>query len=153
MVLTQTVILIMYNSFKTCCFSVLADSTSICSCTCRLRLTIEKMKNGRNAMKIKIKYFILTLYSEWCLFFHREHNDTAFNLFVIVCLFNLLICSFGVTVNKLWPFFPASAKRARKRGSSGGANGEMANLTNGKGKFAIAIFRHFSPLFAIFRHW
>ena len=35
----------------------------------------------------------------------------------------------------------------------GGANGEMANLTNGKGKFAIAIFRHFSPLFAIFRHW
>ena len=35
----------------------------------------------------------------------------------------------------------------------GGANGEMANLTNEKGKFAIAIFRHFSPLFAIFRHW
>ena len=35
----------------------------------------------------------------------------------------------------------------------GGANGEMANLTNGEGKFAIAIFRHFSPLFAIFRHW
>ena len=29
----------------------------------------------------------------------------------------------------------------------------MANLTNEKGKFAIAIFRHFSPLFAIFRHW
>ena len=35
----------------------------------------------------------------------------------------------------------------------GGANGEMANLTNEKGKFAIAIFRHFSPFFAIFRHW
>ena len=34
----------------------------------------------------------------------------------------------------------------------GGANGEMANLTNEKGKFAIAIFRHFSPFFAIFRH-
>ena len=31
----------------------------------------------------------------------------------------------------------------------GGANGEMANLTNEKGKFAIAIFRHFSPFFAI----
>ena len=28
----------------------------------------------------------------------------------------------------------------------GGANGEMANLTNKKGRFAIAIFRHFSPL-------
>ena len=39
------------------------------------------------------------------------------------------------------------------RGGGGGGNGEMANLTNGKGKFAIAIFRHFSPLFAIFRHW
>ena len=38
-------------------------------------------------------------------------------------------------------------------GGGGGANGEMANLTNGKGKFAIAIFRHYSPLFAIFRHW
>ena len=38
-------------------------------------------------------------------------------------------------------------------GGGGGANGEMANLTNEKGKFAIAIFRHFSPLFAIFRHW
>ena len=35
----------------------------------------------------------------------------------------------------------------------GGANGEMANLTNEKGKFAIAIFRHYSPFFAIFRHW
>ena len=35
----------------------------------------------------------------------------------------------------------------------GGANGEMANLTNEKGKFAIAIFRHFSPFFAIFRHF
>ena len=31
----------------------------------------------------------------------------------------------------------------------GGGNGEMANLTNGKGKFAIAIFRHYSPFFAI----
>ena len=31
-------------------------------------------------------------------------------------------------------------------GVGGGANGEMANLTNEKGKFAIAIFRHFSPL-------
>ena len=31
----------------------------------------------------------------------------------------------------------------------GGGNGEMANLTNEKGKFAIAIFRHFSPFFAI----
>ena len=31
----------------------------------------------------------------------------------------------------------------------GGANGEMANLTNEKGKFAIAIFRHYSPFFAI----
>ena len=41
--------------------------------------------------------------------------------------------------------------RSSTRG--GGANGEMANLTNEKGKFAIAIFRHFSPLFAIFRHW
>ena len=29
----------------------------------------------------------------------------------------------------------------------------MANLTNEKAEFAIAIFRHFSPLFAIFRHW
>ena len=29
----------------------------------------------------------------------------------------------------------------------------MANLTNEKVEFAIAIFRHFSPLFAIFRHW
>ena len=38
-------------------------------------------------------------------------------------------------------------------GGGGGANGEMANLTNEKGKFVIAIFRHFSPLFAIFRHW
>ena len=38
-------------------------------------------------------------------------------------------------------------------GGGGGANGEMANLTNEKGKFAIAIFRHFSPFFAIFRHW
>ena len=28
----------------------------------------------------------------------------------------------------------------------------MANLTNEKAEFAIAIFRHFSPLFAIFRH-
>ena len=34
-------------------------------------------------------------------------------------------------------------------GGGGGANGEMANLTNEKGKFAIAIFRHFSPFFAI----
>ena len=38
----------------------------------------------------------------------------------------------------------------------GGANGEMANLTNEKGKFAIAIFRHFSPLVVFeikhFRH-
>ena len=31
----------------------------------------------------------------------------------------------------------------------GGGNGEMANLTNEKGKFAIAIFHHFSPFFAI----
>ena len=41
-------------------------------------------------------------------------------------------------------------------GLAGGANGEMANLTNGKGKFAIAIFRHFSPLVVFeikhFRH-
>ena len=29
----------------------------------------------------------------------------------------------------------------------------MANLTNEKAEFAIAIFRHFSPFFAIFRHW
>ena len=29
----------------------------------------------------------------------------------------------------------------------------MANLTNEKAEFAIAIIRHFSPLFAIFRHW
>ena len=29
----------------------------------------------------------------------------------------------------------------------------MANLTNEKAEFAIAIFRHFSPLFAIFRHF
>ena len=28
----------------------------------------------------------------------------------------------------------------------------MANLTNEKAEFAIAIIRHFSPLFAIFRH-
>ena len=35
------------------------------------------------------------------------------------------------------------------RGGGGGGNGEMANLTNEKGKFAIAIFRHFSPFFAI----
>ena len=28
---------------------------------------------------------------------------------------------------------------------------KMANLTNEKGEFAIAIFRHFSPFFAIFR--
>ena len=38
----------------------------------------------------------------------------------------------------------------------GGANGELANLTNEKGKFAIAIFRHFSPLVVFeikhFRH-
>ena len=34
---------------------------------------------------------------------------------------------------------------ARLRGG-GGANGEMANLTNEKG---IAIFRHYSPFFAI----
>ena len=51
-----------------------------------------------------------------------------------------------------------SEKHCRRQGrgcagGGGGANGEMANLTNGKGKFAIAIFRHFSPLFAIFRHW
>ena len=31
-------------------------------------------------------------------------------------------------------------------GGGGGGNGEMANSTNEKGKFAIAIFRHFSPL-------
>ena len=41
-------------------------------------------------------------------------------------------------------------------GGGGGANGEMANLTNEKGKFAIAIFRHFSPLVVFeikhFRH-
>ena len=42
---------------------------------------------------------------------------------------------------------------AYSTGGGGGANGEMANLTNEKGKFAIAIFRHFSPFFAIFRHW
>ena len=29
----------------------------------------------------------------------------------------------------------------------------MANLTYEKAEFAIAIFRHFSPLFAIIRHW
>ena len=38
----------------------------------------------------------------------------------------------------------------------GGGNGEMANLTNEKGEFAIAIFRHFSPLVVFeikhFRH-
>ena len=34
-------------------------------------------------------------------------------------------------------------------GGGGGANGEMANLTNEKGKFAIAVFRLFSPFFAI----
>ena len=43
--------------------------------------------------------------------------------------------------------------KLRKTALWGGANGEMANLTNEKGKFAIAIFRHFSPFFAIFRHW
>ena len=32
------------------------------------------------------------------------------------------------------------------KGGGGGGNGEMANLTNEKGEFAIAIFRHFSPL-------
>ena len=37
--------------------------------------------------------------------------------------------------------------------NGGGANDEMANLTNEKGKFAIAIICHFSPFFAIFRHW
>ena len=41
-------------------------------------------------------------------------------------------------------------------GGGGGGNGEMANLTNEKGKFAIAIFRHFSPLVVFeikhFRH-
>ena len=40
--------------------------------------------------------------------------------------------------------------------TGGGGDGEMANLTNEKGKFAIAIFRHFSPLVVFeikyFRH-
>ena len=48
-----------------------------------------------------------------------------------------------------------SNKRSRGGGGGGGgANGEMANLTNEKGKFAI--FRHFSPLVVFeikhFRH-
>ena len=62
----------------------------------------------------------------------------------------------------LSPFFPSmifcgeAAKKTSIDGlkwrdlvMGGGANGEMANLTNEKGKFAIAIFRHYSPFFAI----
>ena len=44
---------------------------------------------------------------------------------------------------------PVFNQRFRQTSRPGGANGEMANLTNEKGKFAIAIFRHYSPFFAI----
>ena len=89
----------------------------------------------------KIDIFVPNLVKS--VFQKRTKKIMVFAFFDFFCSFNFFV---GL-VNKM------SSNREQKRTGGGGANGEMANLTNEKGKFAIAIFRHFSPLFAIFRHW
>ena len=77
--------------------------------------------------------------SDRTVFFSTLNSRMKYKLYFLYCLLSVNYCTVEVVVILTY--------------GGGGANGEMANLTNEKGKFAIAIFRHFSPFFAIFRHW